>query len=114
MNNVPKRFSQDLQGEIDSPSPRGEGIVSMREKLQRFVGNIRRKFGWGTPSENIISAPDYRQQEADAIDETIVVLMHRYRQKLMSSHVTERAAYKVLNQVRDWVTAKYREGNRLV
>jgi DNA-directed RNA polymerase specialized sigma24 family protein len=104
-----KRFSRVMQEELDKPSPSAEGIFSLQGLLRKVVTNIRRKKGW-QPSEKIIE--DFKQEQEDSINDVIVMLMNKYRQKLMSSHVTERATNAVLKQVRNWVRRRYVEMSR--
>jgi hypothetical protein len=111
MSKTTKRFSQLLQEEIQEPSPGGEKILSMGQKLRGLIRRIRVGAGWNLPSANVISPAEFRQQEIDLVNDKIVHLMRHYRQKLMSSRVTARAAYQVLGEVRNWAKRKYMEGN---
>lgn len=105
-----KRWSEILHDQSHSPS--ASGIAVLRKRLRLFVSNIRRRLGTGRNDERLIATSDILQQEVEFIDDTIVDLMNKYRQKLMSSHVTERAAYRVLNELRTWVRRQYAELSR--
>ena len=107
---TPKRFHEIVK----EKKPSAESIKMARGYIWSLMANIRRKFPWRGRRTKTIPNWELNQQEMDAIDETIAELIARYRQKAMPSRVTEKAAYQVLNQVRNWVRRRYAELNREV
>jgi hypothetical protein len=100
---TPKRFRELIK----ETNPSAETLNLMRGYLRTLITNIRYKFGWFPRNPKKISSGELAEQEDDAINETIAVLMNKYRAQVMSSHVTENAAYQVLNMVRNWVRRRY-------
>ena len=105
---TPKRFRELLK----EKNPTAETLNLMRGYLRTWISNIRYKFRWFPRNPKKISSGELDEQDDDAINEAIAVLMNKYRDQVMSSHVTEDAAYLVLNMVRKWVRQRYVQLNR--
>ena len=100
---APRRFSEMVK----EKKPSAETVNLMRGILKTLVMNIRYKLGWVPRNQKKKLIAELAQEDADAIDETIAVLINRYRDQSMPSRVTEKAANRVLKMVRNWVRRRY-------
>ena len=108
IEDTPKRFRELLK----EKNPSAETVNLMQGYLRVLISNIRYKLGLVPRKTKAMPSAELDEQDDDAINETIAVLMNKYIETVMSSHVTEKAAYRVLNMVRTWVRRRYVQLNR--
>jgi hypothetical protein len=98
-------FTGILRGVIAGSLPVGAGLRMLKDILILRERNVRRKKRWGIPP--LIPWQEVRQQQEEAAEISIALLMHAYRDRLVSSHVTADAVNHVLKEIRSWVRQRY-------
>jgi hypothetical protein len=83
-------------------------IQTLQTHLRTFSRYLRHKRRWLAPPA-VRRSEEYRQAENDAVNIAIAKILHKYREKGVSRHLTKDSADFVINEVRAWVEAQYSE-----